>query len=240
MSDNYSQILDSLTTLPTQSLQQLAQGEDPGEIAKGIAGEILTTVGGEQFVRKGGQAALGFLKNSEFGQNMLSKLQEAGSSLKDSIQSGIKSIGQRGPPREQEMTSQEQMMESDPEQVLGENIQETNIDTVEAETSFPGGEGESAPEEAANTEGAEIGEEATEGAEIGAEVGEEAGITTANAIADTTAAATAEIPGLDIITGLVALGTGLATLFVGNKHHHDDTTPPLPVKPNVADQPGIN
>ena len=42
MSD-YSQILDSLTTLPQQSLQQLAQGEDPGEIIKGIAGEVLTT-----------------------------------------------------------------------------------------------------------------------------------------------------------------------------------------------------
>lgn len=43
---------------------------------------------------------------------------------------------------------------------------------------------------------------------------------------DGIAGATAEIPGVDIITGIVALGAGLATLFTSDKHHSEPQTNP--------------
>lgn len=62
--------------------------------------------------------------------------------------------------------------------------------------------------------------------DVAAAATEDAALETTDAALDATAAATAEIPGLDIVTGIAALGAGLATLFTSDKHHSEPQTNP--------------
>lgn len=79
-------------------------------------------------------------------------------------------------------------------------------------------------------EGEELGTtgaEAGEGAETGEAVADttDAALEATDAGLDAVAASTAEIPGVDIITGLAALAGGLATLFTGGEHKEPKLNP---------------
>ena len=248
MSLNYNTILDNFSSIPETSFNSLIQGQSPGDVAKEVISEVLTTIGGEQLIGGLKKAATGLIKKSQLGQDIIEELPEDVSSLslEDALGAGYRGIS-KFLSRSMDGSSASRNRYHDPDIVDEENGLEMEefsrpidpdemVDTAEqsiAETSLSG---DTTLETAGATDTDLAGEAA---ASATADVaGETAGLATAETVADTTAAATAEIPGLDIVTGLAAAILGLFGLFSG--HSSDDTpAPQIPVPPNVSTDIGI-